>query len=148
MSVQIYRTLESLQRVRTFVAKKHPLQPSLLLKQAKKFVKWAKKKWGRRLFFFLLGLVSMRTLMKTYGWLEKKSLSGKHVYITGASTGIGRLMAIIFAKQQAKVTLTGINSKGLESVCEKTDFNLQATRFRPPAGWPCGASPTARMWPT
>jgi hypothetical protein len=57
--------------------------PSLMF-YVNQFIKWAKHKWGKKLFFFLMVLFGLKTIMKTYGWLRKKSLSGKHVYITGA----------------------------------------------------------------
>lgn len=46
--------------------------------------------------------------------LPKKSLEGEHVFLTGAGSGIGRLMAIDFAKQGCSLTLTDVNMEGLE----------------------------------
>ena len=41
----------------------------------------------------------MYTFMKEQGWLPlKKSVDGKHVFLTGAGSGLGRLMAIKLAK--------------------------------------------------
>ena len=83
------------------------------MSSVKKFIKWAKHKWGKKLFFFLMALMSLKTLMKTYGWLRKKNLQGKHVYITGAGMGIGRLMTLILAKQGCRITMSDINESAL-----------------------------------
>jgi all-trans-retinol dehydrogenase (NAD+) len=50
---------------------------------------------------------------KTRGWLPKKSLRREHVYITGAGSGLGRLMAIKLSKMGCKVTITDVNEQGL-----------------------------------
>ena len=42
------------------------------------------------------------------------SLSGKHFLVTGASSGIGRATAILFSRLGAKLTLTDLDSVGLE----------------------------------
>ena len=64
------------------------------------------------LFFFLWTLY---TYLKEKGWLPfKKDVRGKHIFLTGASSGIGRIMAIQLAKMGAKLSLTDVNLKGLE----------------------------------
>ncbi|GIY49727.1 hypothetical protein CDAR_551061 [Caerostris darwini] len=45
---------------------------------------------------------------------RRKDISGQVVLITGAGSGIGRLVAIEFAKLHANVVLLDINRKGLE----------------------------------
>jgi all-trans-retinol dehydrogenase (NAD+) len=72
---------------------------------------WKSKKNLFVIFLFLWGLY---TLAKNYGWLPKKSVKRKHVFITGAGSGLGREMAIRFAKLGAKVTLTDIFETGLK----------------------------------
>ena len=47
--------------------------------------------------------------------MPKKGLLNKHIFITGAGSGLGRRMAIQFAKLGAKVTLV---STDLQSVQE------------------------------
>ena len=41
-------------------------------------------------------------------------MRGKHVFITGAGSGLGRMMAIKFAKLGSKVTISDINLEGVE----------------------------------
>ena len=63
------------------------------------------------------------TFLNEYGLNPlKKSLAGDHVFLTGAGSGIGRLMAIRFGKLGCKLSLSDINMAGLEetkSLCEK-----------------------------
>lgn len=47
--------------------------------------------------------------MKNYGLLPKKSITGQHVFITGAGSGIGRIMAQKFAKLGCPVTCADID---------------------------------------
>ena len=42
--------------------------------------------------------MSCKSYLKNYGWLRKKSLRDKHVYITGGAAGIGRLMCLMLIK--------------------------------------------------
>ena len=72
---------------------------------------WKSKK---NLFIIFLFLWGVYTVLKNYGWLPKKSVKRKHVFITGAGSGLGREMAIRFAKLGAKVTLTDIFEAGLK----------------------------------
>ena len=51
----------------------------------------------------------------------KKSLNGDHVFLTGAGSGIGRLMAIRLGKLGCKLSLSDVNMAGLQekkSQCE------------------------------
>ena len=47
--------------------------------------------------------------VREQGWLPKQNVKGKHIFITGAGSGLGRGMAIRFAKLGAKLTLSDIN---------------------------------------
>ena len=60
-------------------------------------------------------LMMMYTLMKEKGCLPfKKNVKGKHIFLTGASSGIGRLMALRLAELGAKLSLSDMNLNGLE----------------------------------
>jgi NAD(P)-dependent dehydrogenase (short-subunit alcohol dehydrogenase family) len=59
--------------------------------------------------FFSISFSEQRGLM----------ITNKHVLITGGGTGIGRTIALLFADEGAKVTITGRRSKVLEEVAEK-----------------------------
>ena len=48
-----------------------------------------------------------------------KRLEGKVTIITGASRGIGREIALLFAKEGAKLTLTARNKEHLESLSDE-----------------------------
>ena len=52
--------------------------------------------------------------MKCHGMLKKKSLEGDHIFLTGAAMGLGRYMALKFAKMGCNLTLTDVNMQGLE----------------------------------
>lgn len=58
-------------------------------------------------------LWALYNVCKAKGWLPKKSLRGDHVFITGAGSGIGRLMAVQFAKQGCNLSLSDVNMEGL-----------------------------------
>lgn len=59
---------------------------------------------------------------KSKGWLPKKSLKGEHVFITGGGSGLGRYMAVQFAKQGCKVTITDVNVPGLEETSKHSSW--------------------------
>lgn len=48
------------------------------------------------------------------GWLRKKSVRGKHIYITGAGSGLGRGMTLKFAKLGANISISDINEAGIK----------------------------------
>ena len=55
-------------------------------------------------------------------------IRNKHVFITGGGSGIGRAIALLFADEGAKVTITGRRSKVLEEVANKS-VNIAAFRM-------------------
>ena len=58
---------------------------------------------------------AMHTFMREQGWLWlQKNVRDKHIFLTGAGSGLGRLMALKFAKMGAKLSLVDLNFKGLE----------------------------------
>jgi 5,10-methylene-tetrahydrofolate dehydrogenase/methenyl tetrahydrofolate cyclohydrolase len=57
----------------------------------------------------LLGLRAIQQVLRINGLWMKKSVSGKHIVITGAGSGIGRQMALMLAKKGAKVSIWDIN---------------------------------------
>ena len=69
----------------------------------------------KKLIIGALSTIAAYTFAKDSGWLPKKDVRGKHIFLTGAGSGIGQLMAISFAKLGAKLTLADINEKGLQS---------------------------------
>jgi all-trans-retinol dehydrogenase (NAD+) len=57
-------------------------------------------------------------------------LQGKNVLITGAASGIGRLMALKIAAMGGRVILWDINQEGLETVCDQIHrWNLNAAPY-------------------
>ena len=48
-------------------------------------------------------------LARENGLLPKKNVKGKHIFITGAGSGLGRGMALKFASLGASLTLSDIN---------------------------------------
>ena len=86
---------------------------------AKLVVEWMKQPENWKLKRTWIGaLVFIRAayvLMNEYGRNPfKKSLSGNHVFLTGAGSGIGRLMAIRFGQMGCKLSLSDVNMSGLE----------------------------------
>ena len=69
----------------------------------------SKKVW----FLIFLVLWAFYVFLREHGLLRKKSLKGKHVFITGAGLGLGREMAIKFVRMGAYVSISDINEKTL-----------------------------------
>lgn len=67
----------------------------------------------KHLFLIFVFFWALHTFARERGWLRKKSVRGKHIFLTGAGSGLGRGMAIRFAKRGANLTLSDINEDGL-----------------------------------
>ena len=50
--------------------------------------------------------------------MKKRDLHGNKVVITGAASGIGRGLALAFAKERCTILLADINEAGLNQTCE------------------------------
>jgi all-trans-retinol dehydrogenase (NAD+) len=93
---------------------------------------WSSKKNIACIFVFLWGFY---TFIKEQGWLPKKSVRGKHIFITGAGSGLGRMMAQTFAKKGAKLTISDVNIDGLEETKRiiksetGTDLNINCQKL-------------------
>ena len=59
-------------------------------------------------------LYSLYAILKKNGWWFKKSVKGKHIFLTGGGSGLGRAVAIKMARLGAKLTLVDINEKTVE----------------------------------
>ena len=59
-------------------------------------------------------LYAIYTFAKHKGLLPKKSLKGKHVFLTGAGSGLGRLVALQLAKMGAKLSISDLNLESVE----------------------------------
>jgi all-trans-retinol dehydrogenase (NAD+) len=76
-----------------------------------------KKNWKKASFWIILfiGLRAVTIFCREYGLtLFKKNLKNEHVFLTGAGSGIGRLMALKLSKMGCKLSLSDINMAGLE----------------------------------
>ena len=62
----------------------------------------------------ILLIWAFRAFLKERGWMPKKGLLNKHIFITGAGSGLGRRMAIQFVKLGAKVTLVGTDLQSVQ----------------------------------
>ena len=70
--------------------------------------------------------------MKERGWWFKKSLKNKHVFLTGAGSGLGRRMAIQFALNGCKLTISDIDLKSVEETKNIIDKKLSKASVKPP----------------
>lgn len=100
---------------------------SALLKMARKalFALAQAKTWKMKRTWIatIIGLRLAYQFMNEYGMNPfKKSLKDDHVFLTGAGSGIGQLMAVKFGKMGCKLSLSDINMAGLEktkALCEQ-----------------------------
>jgi len=63
----------------------------------------------KTLLYSMIGLYISYGIARANGLLKKKSVNGKHIFITGAGSGIGREMAKAFANRGALVIFFQIN---------------------------------------
>ena len=56
-------------------------------------------------------------------------LKDKVAIVTGAASGIGKEIAIIFAREGAKVAIADLDQKAADATAREIDFNRQA-RYR------------------
>ena len=92
------------------------ITPQSIVKFFKDFLFHRDGSWlyrNRRAIYALLLAWAAYTLARERGLLPKKNVNGKHVFITGAGSGLGRAMALEFAKRGAKVTVSDINEEGV-----------------------------------
>ena len=84
-----------------------------------------KRTWIGALIFLRAAYV----LMNEYGKNPfKKKLQGEHVFLTGAGSGIGRLMAIKLGQIGCKLSLSDVNTAGLEEtkqICIKNGVSAE-----------------------
>jgi len=80
------------------------------------FFKSGKLGYTKLAFASLLAFWGLNFLARQHGLLKKKSVKGSHVLITGAGSGLGKQMAILFARLGAKISLTDINLQSVEAV--------------------------------
>lgn len=66
----------------------------------------------------ILLLWAFYKMLKETGCLPKKSVKNQHVFITGAGSGLGRIMAQKFVRLGSKITICDINQKGLNETVE------------------------------
>ena len=102
-----------------------------LLANLNKIVQWILKpeNWKKKRTWIgaLIFLKAAHSFLNEYGMNPfKKSISNDHVFLTGAGSGIGRLMAVRFGKLGCKLSLSDINMAGLEEtkeMCVKEGIN-------------------------
>ena len=65
---------------------------------------------NKKTYYFMALLWAYYTWLREHNNLPfQEDLKGKHIYLTGAGSGLGRLLALKLAKQGAKLTLSDIN---------------------------------------
>lgn len=69
----------------------------------------SKKNW----FYIIIFLGLLNAFLKEQGLHFQKRIKNQHVFITGAASGLGRLMTIEFAKLGNQVTIVDVNNEGL-----------------------------------
>jgi len=71
-------------------------------------------------FGIIFGLQFLHSLWKKF---SAKSLKGQIILVTGAASGLGRLMSLRFASMGAKVVLWDVNGDGLQQVAKNISSN-------------------------
>ena len=93
---------------------------ALVLRLARKIVAhlftlktWKMKRtWIGALIFLRLAYVAMNEYALNP---FKKSLKGDHVFLTGAGSGIGQMMAVKLGQMGCKLSLSDVNMEGLKA---------------------------------
>ena len=67
----------------------------------------------KHIIYLLLIFWAIQSFFRERGWLKKKSVRNKHIYLTGAGSGLGRGMTLKFARRGANLTISDINEEGL-----------------------------------
>ena len=67
----------------------------------------------KMIIYLFLFFWALHAYFKEKGWLKKKSVNKKHIFLTGAGSGLGRGMTLNFAKAGANLTIMDINEEGL-----------------------------------
>ena len=104
-----------------------PAQPTLVqklnpLNQLRRLFLWIKTnfwknggfKSKRNIVYLILFIYALYIFCKEQGLLPKKSIRGKHVFLTGAGSGLGRLLAIRMVKKGAHLTIIDVNEKTIQ----------------------------------
>lgn len=63
----------------------------------------------KRLLSGVIALYALYAIAKNRGWLAKKIVKGQHILITGGGSGIGKQMAIKFARLGANISIVDLN---------------------------------------
>jgi NAD(P)-dependent dehydrogenase (short-subunit alcohol dehydrogenase family) len=77
-------------------------------------------------------MYAVYSFMKIKGLLPKKSLKGKHVFLTGAGSGLGRMLSVKLAKLGCKLSISDLvgptiqETKRLVKEATGTDSNVNA----------------------
>jgi len=80
-------------------------------------------------------IYAVYVFLRENGMLTKENVKGKHIFITGAGSGIGRGMTLKFAAAGANLTMCDINMEGLEETkrlvkeLTKKDDNLNLLKL-------------------
>ena len=100
------------------------VQKASLLVRFKRFVMsllkfiFTAKNWVKKKRLWIGSIIFLRMLLsfsREYGLtLGKKDLKGEHVFLTGAGSGIGRMMAIRFGLMGCKLSISDINLSSVE----------------------------------
>lgn len=69
----------------------------------------------------ILGLWALYAILKHKGWLPKKSVKNKHVFITGAGSGLGRRLSELFADKGASITVSDINIEAAKETVRRIE---------------------------
>ena len=59
-------------------------------------------------------------------------VEGKMAFVTGAAQGIGEAIAIMLAKEGAKVVVADINEEGIKEVSEKDKLDIVSSYISKP----------------